>query len=69
VSLKYEVFEPTESYYYTTLKTSKERQEYVKEVAKHNLSVHKWETITKTVVAATVFTIFGLFVFRKRIVK
>lgn len=69
VSLKYEVFNPTETYYYNTLRNINERHEYIKEVVKHNLSVIKWETTTKTAMAVTFFSAFGLFVFRKRIVK
>lgn len=40
VSKKYEIFEPTETYYYSTLKTEKEKVKYVNEINKNNQKVN-----------------------------
>jgi hypothetical protein len=69
VSLKYEVFEPTESHYYTTLKTQKEKTDYINKVEQHTEKLYRKEVLFKTLIAVTFLSATGLLIFRKRILK
>ncbi len=69
VSIKYEVFEPTESEYYTTLKTKEEKEGYVNNVEKHNANLYRKAIIYKTLITVTFLSATVVILFRKRIIK
>jgi hypothetical protein len=69
VSVKYEIFEPTETYHYTTLKTTKEKEDYIKKVDQHAEFLYKKEVLYKALSVLTFLSASGLLIFRKRILK
>ena len=69
VSLKYSVFEPTDSYYYTTLKSSEEKEEYVATIKKKNASIKRWHIINYSMMVFAFIAASGLLIFRREIVK
>ena len=69
VSLKYEVFEPTESHHYRTLKTQEDKIDYIEKVEQHTEKLFRKEVLFKTLIALTFLSATGLLIFRKRLLK
>lgn len=62
VSKKYEVFNPTESHYYSTLSTETEKMNYVEEI-EHNNLILKATPVIYLIVTITSFISAILFIF------
>lgn len=67
VSIKYEIFEPTESYYFETLNIQQEKTDYVQEVREHQESLFHRRTNYALLFSFTFLISTGLLIFRRRI--
>lgn len=69
LSIKYEVFEPSESYYFKTIVSDFERSVYVDRVNSHSEKLYRKQVVLiLTLLLSLILPTLGI-VFRKRIVK
>ena len=69
VSKKYGVFNPTETYYYSTLNTESEKKDYVKEIKYNNMILKAKPIIYITIAITSLISAFLILIYRKKLSK
>jgi len=69
VSMKYEVFNPKETFYYGSLKTKEEKVAYVEKIERNNSYINNKGTFFVVTTGITLITTIGLIIFNKRIIR
>jgi len=69
IRIEYEVYEPKETYYYSTLETKEEKIEYIKKVESHSKNLYRRGLIIKALIPLTFLSATILLILKDKIIE